>query len=175
MGRYNEVTNLPYTRSKHTPVSHCYIFYSVRFLQWCPGTQDHRWTCVKNTRGTCTDSEETWFNDFFRKIGHSRLQDFAMYEIKRERERILRTLCKIYVICEENDAARLSKQVHRIQKYSSSLKNIRVAREFIITRKKKHHRLKVAIIWNRGTFSSWIMFATLHELIQFPTELKNVH
>lgn len=45
-----------------------------------------------------------------------------MYEIKRERERILRTLCKIYVICEENDAARLSKQVHRIQKYSSSLK-----------------------------------------------------
>lgn len=36
-GRYNEVTtNLPYTRSKHTPVSHCYIFYSVRFLQCSP-------------------------------------------------------------------------------------------------------------------------------------------
>lgn len=96
MGRYNEVTNLPYTRSKHTPVSHCYIFYSVRFLQWCPGTQDHRWTCVKNTRGTCTDSEETWFNDFFRKIGHSRLQDFAMYEIKRENlTNIVQNICNL--------------------------------------------------------------------------------
>lgn len=49
----------------------------------------------------------------------------------------------------------------------------RIAHEFIITSctRKKHHRFKVAIIWNRGTFSSWIMFATLHELIQFPTEL----
>ena len=53
--RYNEVTNLPYARSKHTPASHCYIFYSVRFSAMQPGSRiiDER---VKNTRGTCTDS-----------------------------------------------------------------------------------------------------------------------
>lgn len=142
--------------------------------------------------------KKLWFNDFQASFVKSDkilfgcstfLCDIRNKERERERERILQELkfqeyyakyiyIFVWFIHEENESIedwifRLSTGL--LKQTSIEFKNILRVCNSEIYNNELHHRLKVAIIWNRGTFSSWIMFSTLHELIQFPTELKNIH